>query len=64
MPAGAPIAPHIDYTDLTKKLRLRPGFTAPALLSHEDLEARALAGEYLHADGGHVGSNAEVPSDR
>jgi len=38
----APIAPSIDYADLTKKLQLPPGFTAPQLLSYEDLEARAI----------------------
>jgi hypothetical protein len=40
----------IDYASLTKKLRLPPGFSAPARLTYEDLVARALTRDDLQDD--------------
>jgi hypothetical protein len=40
----------IDYSGLIKSLRLPPGFEAPTLLTHEDLEARALTRADLQED--------------
>ena len=42
--------PDIDYAGLTKKLRLPPGFSAPARLTYEDLVARALTRDDLQDD--------------
>ena len=44
------MATDIDYTNLTKKLRLPPGFTAPVLLTYEDVEARAITRAHLQDD--------------
>jgi hypothetical protein len=40
----------IDYSSLIKKLRLPPGFVAPARLTYEDLVARAITRADLHDD--------------
>jgi RimJ/RimL family protein N-acetyltransferase len=40
----------VKYADLTKKLRLPPGFTAPARLAYQDIEARALTRDHLRDD--------------
>src|SRR5918995_7435365 len=40
----------VDYSSLIKKLRLPPGYAAPARLTYEDLVAGAIAGADLHDD--------------
>jgi hypothetical protein len=40
----------MDYSKLIKKLELPPEFTAPKLLTYEDLAARALSREHLSDD--------------
>ena len=40
----------MDYGRFVKKLELPPGFSAPTVLTYEDLAARALTREHLHDD--------------
>src|SRR5918995_6736440 len=40
----------VDYASLIKKLRLPPGYVAPARLTYEDLVARAITRADLHDD--------------
>jgi hypothetical protein len=40
----------MDYSGLIKKIQLPPGFSAPARLTYEDIEARAISRADLHDD--------------
>jgi hypothetical protein len=50
----------VDYANLIKKLVLPAGFTAPARLTYEDIEARALTRADLHDDVGGINASIEL----
>jgi hypothetical protein len=50
----------VNYADLTKKLRLPPGFAAPERLVYEDLVARALTRDDLAEDVRGINASIEL----
>jgi hypothetical protein len=53
----------MDYTGLTKKLQLPPGFAAPTRLTYEDVVAKVLTRDDLHDDVRGINASIELIRD-